>query len=65
MYKLNLDKNRNVYVVTEINSNKVIYESSVYDNAYSVYRKQKQGCGFQGDTPDFFKKVVDNLEQTF
>jgi len=62
MYKLNLDKDRNVYVVIELNTEKTVYESQTYERAYQIYRKLKEGGGFKGDTPDFFGKVIDNSE---
>lgn len=55
MYKVT--KVGSEFLVTEVLTDQTIKTLSSHEEAHTLYRKLKGGCGFQGNTPPFFLKT--------
>lgn len=50
-----------VQFVLEVNTNFVIKADSLQSNVAKTYRALKRGSGFQGETPFFFVRKLDQV----
>lgn len=50
-----IQKAKNLFQVIELKTEKVVGEFNSHDEANTFYRSLKDGAGFAGWTPDFFK----------